>query len=29
MADITWGVKYALGVRAIDDEHKQLFDSVG
>ena len=28
MAELTWGDKYAVGVQAIDDEHKELFDAV-
>lgn len=28
MAELTWGEKYAVGVRAIDDEHKELFEAV-
>jgi len=28
MAELTWGDRYAVGVEAIDDEHKELFDAV-
>ena len=28
MAELTWGDEYAVGVEAIDDEHKELFDAV-
>jgi hemerythrin-like metal-binding protein len=28
MAELTWSDRYAVGVEAIDDEHKQLFDAV-
>ena len=28
MAELTWSNKYAVGIAAIDDEHKELFDAV-
>lgn len=28
MAELNWGDKYAVGFRAIDDEHKELFEAV-
>jgi hemerythrin-like metal-binding protein len=28
MAELNWSEKYALGVQSIDDEHKELFDTV-
>ena len=27
MAELSWSGKYAVGVEAIDDEHKELFDA--
>jgi len=28
MAELTWSDRYAVGVQAIDDEHKELFDAI-
>jgi hemerythrin-like metal-binding protein len=28
VAELNWGDKYAVGFRAIDDEHKELFEAV-